>query len=604
MMFNYYQKSLLSKYLTILLMLFLLVANLFPIFWMIFCSFKNNTDILSGNIGFSRTLTDVKAIVADSREFYVVAIDGGLSKFRLEDKKLLDYVSIKGQNISYTYDRNFFYLAKSNAGITKIKKNGLKKSKNISIRSEISGVDLNKIGNTSIVNDDKYLYFTLENRGFSRILIYDKNNLQLQKAIRLDIIGKRDYIRSLHLNGDYLYVGTNKDFVKINKNTFNIEKKISFGGDYYPSGVQKVIGYDNDLVEVLTHKAIYSFDLNSEKIVSKRSYGLSYLEDAYVEGDLLYISHSGGLTVVDSKQDIVNVTYKNTISEMNDKYKIADKAEFNISELTSVTKIDDEIILGSTYGRMSVLNQNSIVPNRAWQLKPGYVLFKWQNYVDLWKNIDFGLYLKNSILISGLTMIFAMIMATFTAYALVRFDFPGNKSFGIAILATQMIPAIMYLIPLFSMFKWITDTTSVPVNGTYYGLIFIYTAFFVPFSIWILRSFFAAIPRELEESARIDGCNGFEVFYKIVLPLAIPGIIATGIYIFLVAWDELIFAWVLTSADTMTIPIGIRLFVGNFQNRYDLMMAAATVATVPVIILFFMLQKHIVKGLTAGAVKG
>jgi len=135
-------------------------------------------------------------------------------------------------------------------------------------------------------------------------------------------------------------------------------------------------------------------------------------------------------------------------------------------------------------------------------------------------------------------------------------------------------------------------------------MIFIYTAFFTPFSIWILRSFFASIPYELEEAARIDGCNAFQVFYKIVLPLAVPGIIATGIYVFLTAWDELLFAWILTNEQSMTIPIGIRLFVGNYQNRYDLMMAAASVATLPVLVLFFLLQKYIVRGLTAGAVKG
>ncbi|OGI09620.1 MAG: ABC transporter permease [Candidatus Margulisbacteria bacterium GWF2_35_9] len=238
------------------------------------------------------------------------------------------------------------------------------------------------------------------------------------------------------------------------------------------------------------------------------------------------------------------------------------------------------------------------------QLPMGYRLVKWTNYQDLWKNIDFGLYLKNSAIISGFTMIFSMILATLTSYALIRYQFPGNKKFGIAILSTQMIPGIMYLIPLFMMFKLVTDMTGIPIKGTYAGLIFIYTAFFVPFSVWILRSFFASIPVELEESARIDGCNAFQVFYKIVLPLAVPGIIATGIYVFLMAWDELMFAWVLTSGDTLTIPIGIRLFVGNFQNRYDLMLAAATVATVPVLALFFILQKHIVKGLTAGAVKG
>ena len=167
-----------------------------------------------------------------------------------------------------------------------------------------------------------------------------------------------------------------------------------------------------------------------------------------------------------------------------------------------------------------------------------------------------------------------------------------------------MIPAIMYLIPLYIMFIKFAEVTGVPLMGTFPGIILIYSAFFIPFSIWILRGFFAAIPKELEEAGRIDGCSQFQVFWYIVLPLAVPGIIATGVYVFLTAWDELMFAWVLCNADTMTIPVGIRLFVGNYQNRFDLMMAAATVATIPVMVLFFMLQKYIIKGLTAGAVKG
>ena len=228
----------------------------------------------------------------------------------------------------------------------------------------------------------------------------------------------------------------------------------------------------------------------------------------------------------------------------------------------------------------------------------------WGNYVDMWKNVNFGLYLKNSLIICGTTMVIAMLLSTLASYSLSRFKFPGSDLFSNTILATQMIPAIMYLIPLYIMFVKITVMSGIPVKGTYWGLILIYSAFFTPFSIWILRGFFASIPKELEESAKIDGCSAVQVFWYIALPLAIPGIIATGIYIFLTAWDELMFAWVLTNADTMTIPVGIRLFVGNYQNRFDLMMAAATVATLPVVVLFFMLQKYIVAGLTAGAVKG
>jgi len=238
------------------------------------------------------------------------------------------------------------------------------------------------------------------------------------------------------------------------------------------------------------------------------------------------------------------------------------------------------------------------------EMPEGHILVRWYNYIDMWKNVNFGLYLRNSLIICGFTMLIAMVFSTLAAYALSRFRFPGADLFSNAILATQMIPAIMYLIPIYIMFVKFTLLSGIPVKGTFTGIILIYSAFFIPFSIWILRGFFAAIPRELEEAALIDGCSRFKVFWFIALPLAIPGIIATGIYIFLTAWDELMFAWVLTNADTMTIPVGIRLFVGNYQNRFDLMMAAATVATLPVVVLFFLLQKHIVKGLTAGAVKG
>ncbi|MBU0687521.1 MAG: carbohydrate ABC transporter permease [Candidatus Margulisbacteria bacterium] len=270
----------------------------------------------------------------------------------------------------------------------------------------------------------------------------------------------------------------------------------------------------------------------------------------------------------------------------------------------AVAKDRDYLYLGSSGGRISVLDLNQVAIADTAVSKSGHLIIAWRNYIDLWKNINFGLYLRNSFVICGAATFFAMILATLSAYSISRFKFPGVKLFSVAILATQMIPGIMFLIPIYIMFVKFGQWTGIPLKGTFFGMIFIYSAFFVPFSIWILRGFFAAIPRELEEAARIDGCSPMQVFWYVVLPLAIPGIIATGIYIFLTAWDELIFAWILTSADTMTIPVGIRLFVGNYQNRFDLMMAAATVATIPVMILFFTLQKYIVKGLTAGAVKG
>jgi len=172
--------------------------------------------------------------------------------------------------------------------------------------------------------------------------------------------------------------------------------------------------------------------------------------------------------------------------------------------------------------------------------------------------------------------------------------------FGLAVLGTQLIPGILFLLPLYTNFIIIKNRFGLPLVGTNAGAIVLYTAFFLPLSLWILRSFFAAIPRDLEEAALIDGCTPFEAFWRVILPLARPGVVATAVYVFLSAWDELLFAWVL---DVRTIPVGIRLFVGQYTNRFDLMSAASVVATLPVLIIFFVLQKQMISGLTAGAVK-
>lgn len=230
---------------------------------------------------------------------------------------------------------------------------------------------------------------------------------------------------------------------------------------------------------------------------------------------------------------------------------------------------------------------------------------RWQNYVDMWRNVDFGRFFRNSLIICTSTMLLAGFFATLAGYAMARYRFRGSDQFGFAIIGTQMIPGIMFLLPIYMIFLWIRQTTGLPMVNTYWGLIAVYTAFFTPMSIWIMRGFFAAIPKEVEEAALIDGCTPFMAFYRVVLPLAIPGLIATGVYIFLTAWDELLFAWVLTtSKEVATIPIGIRLYVGQFQNRYDLLMAAATVTTLPVLVTFFLTQKWFISGMTAGSVKG
>jgi multiple sugar transport system permease protein len=238
------------------------------------------------------------------------------------------------------------------------------------------------------------------------------------------------------------------------------------------------------------------------------------------------------------------------------------------------------------------------------QLDPDQPL-QWQNYRDMWVNVDFFNYLKNSLIICGATTVLATCTATCAAYALARFSFRGSNTVSMGITITQVIPGMLFFLPLYMLYRHIGQDWGFQMLDTYHGMIFLYVALFTPASIWIMRGFFVSIPRELEDAAVIDGCSRFGAFVRVVLPISTPGIIATATFIFLLAWDELFFSWSLTSsADVQTIPVGIRLFIGQFQQRYDLMMAAATVSTLPVLIAFFACQRFFVKGLAAGAVKG
>jgi multiple sugar transport system permease protein len=222
----------------------------------------------------------------------------------------------------------------------------------------------------------------------------------------------------------------------------------------------------------------------------------------------------------------------------------------------------------------------------------------------MWDAVDFERYFKNSLIICSVATVLATAFASAAGYALARFRFRGSGTFSIAVIATQLIPGSLFLLPIFLGFVWIKNRTGFQLYDTYTGMILVYTAFFTPVAIYLMRAFFLAIPREMEEAALVDGCTPFGAFVRVVLPNATPGIVATAAYAFLFAWDELLFASTLTQQRAETIPIGIRNFIGNYNQNYDQLMAAGVVATVPVMIAFFATQRWLVRGLTAGGVKG
>ncbi|HMQ29367.1 MAG TPA: carbohydrate ABC transporter permease [Chloroflexaceae bacterium] len=228
--------------------------------------------------------------------------------------------------------------------------------------------------------------------------------------------------------------------------------------------------------------------------------------------------------------------------------------------------------------------------------------WQWDNYPEMWRQANFGLYFGNSLIVCGVTTVIGTFFAALTGYALSRFRFPGSTAFGLAVMGTQLIPGTLFFIPLYLSFLWIRNNLGVPLIGTNLGGILLYTGFYIPVSLWVMRGFFAAIPVDLEEQAMVDGATRFTAFWRIVMPLAGPGLVSTAIFIFLTAWDELFFASILR---IRTVPQGLLLFSGNMNNqaRYDLVCAGAVVVSLPIILLFLLLQRRLVQGLTAGAVK-
>ncbi len=205
----------------------------------------------------------------------------------------------------------------------------------------------------------------------------------------------------------------------------------------------------------------------------------------------------------------------------------------------------------------------------------------------------------NSLLIAGATTIVGVVISCTAAYALSRFRFPGRKAGLTTFLVVQMFPATLLLIPLYV----VLDKLGL-LNSTM-GLVLVYSTTAIPFCVWTLKGYFDTLPRELEEAARIDGASPWMIFRRIILPLARPGIAVTALFSFMTAWNEFIMAATfMTDESKYTLPVLIQQAVGEHTADYGLFAAGALVTSLPVMIAFYVLQKYLVGGLTAGAVKG
>lgn len=239
-------------------------------------------------------------------------------------------------------------------------------------------------------------------------------------------------------------------------------------------------------------------------------------------------------------------------------------------------------------------------------LEPSWIprTFTLDNYRNVNRTVRMLDYFQHSVVISGGTMLIATAIAFLAAYALSRFSFPGRNLYVVSVLSTQMLPGILFLIPYFILFTWINRNFGIQLRDTYPGMILTYTSFALPFSIVMLRSFLDTIPKELDEQAQIDGASRLRTLFTVIFPLARPGLAAVGIYAFIMGWNEVLFASVLTGRNTRTVAIGLLEYITAQEARWTGMMAASVLVTIPVVVLFTLMQRYIVEGLVAGATKG
>jgi len=274
------------------------------------------------------------------------------------------------------------------------------------------------------------------------------------------------------------------------------------------------------------------------------------------------------------------------------------------------TKISRNIVVGILIAILVVIVGFPLAWMALSSFKPGVELFtippkifpqNWslEWYKQAFSNDDVIHYFLNSLYIASVVMVCDMIIGTLTAYGLTRFRFKGRKVIMISVLAAYCVPPIMLMLPLYKIMN------TLALSGSHAGVIIAHLTVTLPFSVWLLVSFFKKLPKEIDEAAVMDGANEVQVFTKIEMPLCVSGVLSTGIMAFIMSWNEFLLASVLINKESMkTLTVGLANYISSTHIDWGIIMALGTITTIPVILLFALVQKYFVEGMTAGAVKG
>ena len=260
------------------------------------------------------------------------------------------------------------------------------------------------------------------------------------------------------------------------------------------------------------------------------------------------------------------------------------------------------LFLGWTLAPICWALLSSLLPQSALTATPPDVSpsnFTLSNYsAVLSSDRDLVRGLVNSAIVASFTATVALTLGSACAYALARLSVPGSNKILLLILMTQMFPGIVIIIPLF------IALSRIGLTDTHFGLMIVYLSFVLPIVVWILKGFFDAVPRELERAAAVDGASSLQTFRLVVLPISLPPLFAAGVFAFIEAWNEFFMAVIITQTNSKTVPVVVAEFSGQYVSMYGQMVAAAVLASLPVIVLAIVFRKYIMKGFVEGAVKG
>lgn len=224
--------------------------------------------------------------------------------------------------------------------------------------------------------------------------------------------------------------------------------------------------------------------------------------------------------------------------------------------------------------------------------------FSFDAYLRILSDPEKVRYFVNSYVVSLAVTAATLVIAILAAYAFSRFEFPGKRVLNVVIISVQAVPPITLLIPYFGLM------VTLGLYNTYAGLILTYMVFTLPYAIIMMTGYFNTLPRELDEAVRVDGAGSMTALWRILVPISVPGIVSVGIYTFMIAWNEYLFALTLTKTQDMrTVPIGIQLLMGQHSYEWNEMMAMSILGSIPILILFLFFQRYFIGGLTAGSVK-